>query len=240
MFLKSFLLKNVPAAALFVLGGTLLPALTLTTAPQTTFAIAQRNLEYLDRMSADAQNDLPLLRELGQAYFVIGRTERMMAQSNQEREEALTNLNKAVHLRRVIFQKTADIVDRGQLAYLLSQRGALLLQSGRLRDAVAHHQEACALAQPIFAGTAKGLNYLRAANACWHLATDYSGNEQAPYLGKFDEGLKGQLETLARFEHWRDANPDNPIGHPYVASMEAMTAGALWRMGRITEAKQHF
>lgn len=202
--------------------------------------IAQRNLEYLDRMSADAQGDLPLIRELAQAYFLIARTQRMMAQSSADREQARTNMIKAVQLRRTVFSKSGDIVDRGQLAYLLSQLGGLMVQSGELRQAIAYHREACSLAQPIFAGSAKGLNYLRAANACWNLATDNSGNEQAPYAGKFEEGLKGQLETLARFERWRDANPDNPIGFPYVASMQSMTAGALWRMGRYQEARQHF
>ena len=93
---------------------------------------------------------------------------------------------------------------------------------------------------PYLQDPAKGLNYLRAANSCWNLATDYIGNEQAPYAGKFEEGLKGQLETLARFKRWRDANIDNPIGFPYVASMEAMTAGAFWRMQRYQEARQHF
>ena len=202
--------------------------------------IAQRNLEYLDRMSADAQGDVPLTRELAQAYFLIARTQRMMAQSGVEREQARRNMVKAVQLRRTVFDKTGDIVDRGQLAYLLSQLGGLLVQSGELRQAIAYHQMACTLAQPIFSGSAKGLNYLRAANACWNLATDYSGNEQAPNAGRFEEGLKGQLETLGRFQRWRDANPDNPIGFPYVASMEAMTGGALWRMRRYEEAKQHF
>jgi tetratricopeptide (TPR) repeat protein len=164
----------------------------------------------------------------------------MMAQSNADREQARTNMLKAVQLRRKVFGKTGDIVDRGQLAYLLSQLGGLLVQSGELRQAIAYHQEACTLAQPIFAGPAKGLNYLRAANSCWNLATDYAGNEQAPYAGKFEEGLKGQLETLERFKRWRDANLDNPIGFPYVASMEAMTGGALWRMQRYQEARQHF
>ncbi|MGC2661402.1 MAG: serine/threonine-protein kinase [Bryobacteraceae bacterium] len=202
--------------------------------------IAQRNLEYLDRMSADAQGDVPLTRELAQAYFLIARTQRMMAQSGADREQARQNMVKAVHLRRTVFDKTGDIVDRGQLAYLLSQLGALLVQSGELGQAIAYHQMACALAQPIFQGSAKGLNYLRAANACWNLATDYVGNEQAPYAGRFEQGLKGQRETLARFQRWRDANLDNPIGFPYVASMEAMTAGALSRMQRYREARQHF
>jgi tetratricopeptide (TPR) repeat protein/predicted Ser/Thr protein kinase len=211
--------------------------------PGTTDArnlIAQRNLEYLDRMSADAQGDVPLTRELAQAYFLIARTQRMMAQSDVDREQARKNMIKAVQLRRNVFGKTGDIVDRGQLAYLLSQLGGLLVQSGELRQAIAYHQEACALAQPIFAGPAQGLNYLRAANSCWNLATDYVGNEQAPYAGKCEEGLKGQLETLARFKRWRDANIENPIGFPYVASMEAMTGGALWRMQRYREARQHF
>lgn len=207
---------------------------------QVRSLIAHRNLEYLDRMTADAKGDLPLQRELAQAYFLIARTQRMMAQSNLDREQARIDMDKAVQLRRAIFAATGDIVDRGQLAYLLSQAGALLVQSGRLREAVTYHQEACALAQPIFAGSARGLNYLRAANACWNLATDYIGNEQAPYVGRFEEGLKGQLESLARFERWRDANSDNPIGYPYVASMEAMTAGDYWRMGRYDEARRHF
>ena len=202
--------------------------------------IARRNLDYLDRMAIDAKGDLALERELAQAYFLIARTQRMMAQTNLDREQARVNMNKAVRLRRTIFDSTGDIVDRGQLAYLLAQLGGLMVQSGQLRQAVADHQAACSLAQPIFAGSAKGLNYLRAANACWNLATDYIGNEQAPYIGKFEEGLKGQLETLARFERWRDANPDNPIGYAYVASMESQTAGDLWRMGRYEEAKQHF
>ncbi len=202
--------------------------------------IAHRNLEYLDRMTADAKGDLPLERELAQAYFLIARTQRMMAQSKVDREQARVNMDKAVQLRRAIFATTGDIVDRGQLAYLLSQTGALLVQSGHLREAVKYHQDACALAQPIFSAPAKGLNYLRAANACWNLATDYIGNEQAPYIGRFEEGLKGQLETLRRFERWRDANPDNPIGYPYVASMEAMTAGDFWRMGRYDDAERYF
>jgi non-specific serine/threonine protein kinase/serine/threonine-protein kinase len=202
--------------------------------------IAQRNLEYLDRMSADAQGDVPLLRELAQAYFLIARTQRMMAQSSVDREQARINMVKAVQLRRRVFATTGDIVDRGQLAYLLSQLGALMVQSGELRQAIAYHQEACSLAQPVFAQPAKGLNYLRAANACWNLATDYIGNEQAPYAGKFEEGFKGQLDTLARFKHWRDENLDNPIGFAYVASMESMTAGALWRVQRYQEARQHF
>ncbi|MDQ2736796.1 MAG: serine/threonine protein kinase, partial [Pseudomonadota bacterium] len=202
--------------------------------------IAHRNLDYLDRMAADAKGDVTLERELAQAYFLIARTQRMMAQSDVEREQVAVNMRKAVQLRQAIFSTTGDIVDRGQLAYLLSQTGSLLVQAGHLRHAVAYHQNACALAQPILAGSAKGLNYLRAANACWNLATDYIGNEQAPYVGKFNEGLKGQLDSLARFQRWREANLDNPMGYPYVASMESLTAADLWRMGRYADAKQHF
>lgn len=181
--------------------------------------IAHRNLEYLDRMVPDAKGDLALERELAQAYFLIARTQRMMAQSSVERQQVRINMDKAVRLREAIFAATGDIVDRGQLAYLLSQTGGLLVQGGHLREAIAYHQRACALARPIFAGSVKGLNYLRAANACWNLATDYIGNEQAPHIGKYKEGLQGQLETLARFKRWRDANPANPIGYPYVATV---------------------
>ncbi|HLH02366.1 MAG TPA: serine/threonine-protein kinase [Bryobacteraceae bacterium] len=202
--------------------------------------IARRNLEYLDRMTADAGNDLPLERELAQAYFLIGRTQRLSAQSSADRQQARTNMDKAVRLRQAIFSATGDLQDRGQLAYLLSQTGTLLVQEGRLSEAIAYHRRACALAQPIFAASAKGLNYLRAANACWNLATDYIGNEQAPNAGKLNEGLQGQLETLERFDNWRRANPDNAMGYPYVASMEAMTAADLWRVGRYAEAKQHY
>lgn len=202
--------------------------------------IAQRNLEYLDRMLADAKGDVNLERELAQAFFLIARTKRAMAESAADRQQAFANMQKAVALRRAVFAATGGMEDRSQFAYALSQAGTYYVQAGELQKALALHQEACAIAQPIFAGSTKGLNWLRGANACWNVATDLAGNEVAPYLGRVSEGLPGQLEALGRFERWQKDNPGSPLGWPYVASMETLTAADYARLGQYAEARRHY
>jgi serine/threonine protein kinase len=159
--------------------------------PGTTAArklIAQRSLDYLDRLSQDAGRDRALQGELATAYVKVGDVQGQSYYANLgDSAGALASYRKALAIRETLAaDDPSNLAKRLDLARCYNKVGEMLAKMGDQSNAAANYQKALSLVESLVAQDASSLD---------------NGNELVLTLIRFGyllEDMGDRAQALAR------------------------------------------
>jgi len=175
--------------------------------PGTTAArklIAQRSLEYLDRLSQDAGRDRSLQGELATAYVKVGDVQGQSYYANLgDSAGALVSYRKALKIRETLAtDDPSNLANRLDLARCYNKVGEMLAKMGDQSNASANYQKALSLVESLVAQDSSSLD---------------NGNELVLTLTRFGyllEDMGDRAEALARHRAAVAAGQELLAAHP--------------------------
>ena len=131
--------------------------------PGTTAArklLAQRSLDYLDRLSQDSGRDRSLQGELATAYVKVGDVQGQSYYANLgDSAGALASYRKALAIReKLAASDPGDLANRLDLARCHNKVGEMLAKMGDRTSASANYQKALSLVESLIAQDSSSLN----------------------------------------------------------------------------------
>jgi non-specific serine/threonine protein kinase/serine/threonine-protein kinase len=201
--------------------------------------IVQRALEYVDKLSHDAQDDQSLQRELVQAYIRVGNVQGNPTNSNLgDTAGALASYNKAADIARRLAH--ADPESQRPLALAQEKRADVLAASGDLAGALQSALESLSIFQRI-AESNPGNN---PAQQSWAIslikAGDVLGHPSFINSGDTAGALARYRASLAIWEAQQKVDPSNTRVRRFVALVHERLGAMLGLTNDHAGALQHF
>ena len=166
--------------------------------------LVQRAVEYLDKLAAEAGDDLELQNELATAYEKIGDVQsEIFKPITGKTSEALSSHQKALELRKKLFAAEPNSERAVNVASSYLRIGDILLMSGKIAETREAYRESIRFLEPILAADPKNGDLQN------KLASSYARLGQAVLRsGSLTEALEHYEKSLALFRHLAAENPE--------------------------------
>ena len=180
-------------------------------------------LQYLDRLSSAAEEDVSLVRELAEAYekvaavqggFLLSNTGALVSASNLgDANGALKSQRKALVLREKLTESAQPKAkDLQALAANHNALGSLTWAVGTVQETAAHFRKALSLVEPLLAQDPANEELLTLAAVCYNNFGKVLGSPVLPNLGDTAGALENLRKCLAISEKLVADHPGN-LGH---------------------------
>lgn len=185
--------------------------------------IVERSLQYLDRVSATAPDNIELMNEMAEAYQTIGAIQGNRNRANLgDYGGALASYQKALQVRRRIAGRSSDPTNRHWISMLLAESARIYPGSD---ESVLLAREAVKEAQAVLIAEPRFLNTLAAAQ--FGLAYVLWTREEAPEaIAVFEQSLENMIKAK------RSVN-NHAVIHRYLALI-------YFGQGSLKQAEAHY
>lgn len=167
--------------------------------------LVQRAIEYLDKLAAEAGNDIALQSELATAYEKIGEVQGELFNPNLGKtSDALVSHRKALALREKLLSGAPTAALALEVANSHLRIGDILMMSGQIAETWEHYRRAIQTLEPILASDKRNF----AVNH--KLATAFARLGQAILRsGSLGDALSNYEKSLAIFQNLLAENPND-------------------------------
>ncbi len=192
-------------------------------------------LEYLDKLSQDADDDLNLENDLANAYIGVGKIQYEPSLAHIfDRPGAIESFRKAVELaRRVVAKQPDEPRYRVTLALALGRYGSTAYPV-EPEESIAACHESLSILRPL----AEQFPDFRVAEIDIG-AVLFSLGWALSDTGRIDEGLTARKQALEYFELLRTKRPDDIDVIQWLAACHLMYGKSLQLTGKLDEAAEH-
>jgi non-specific serine/threonine protein kinase/serine/threonine-protein kinase len=199
--------------------------------------IVQDALRYLNVLSKDSPENIPLQAEIATAYEKIGDVQGGPGEANLgDTSGALESYNKALSIRKAIFaDNPSDPAARDGLSRSYIRIGQILQDMGRYQEALQYHQNQLDLTK----GLAASLPSDPKAQA--RLASSYDGmGDILSSLNKWDASLQNYEASAGIYKTLAEKYPQHHIYRGNWALQQKKMGGVFEARGEFTHALQKY
>ena len=167
--------------------------------------LVKRALEYLDKLTSEAGNDLELQSELATAYEKIGDIQAEVFKPNLGKSSnALVSHQKALQLRQRLYNAEPTPQRGMDVANSYLRIGDILTMNGRIDETRGNYEKAIEILEPLTLSDATGFTVRR------KLASGYARLGQTILRsGSLNEALVNYEKSSQIFQDLQAENPDN-------------------------------
>lgn len=202
--------------------------------------IVQKSLEYLSQLAEDSAKDVPLQRQLANAYERIGLVQGDPEGSNLgDIDGALASFNKALSIRKAVVAATPkEINDRIALAASYRELCAFHARYvGGIGKALEYCKQAVLVAEELNQTEPKNVpGQMELAQVYAALGTVYGQSSTSGNAGDSYAALENHRKALALMEELARSHPDDINLSTWQARLSILTADDLFETGHVSQA----
>ena len=198
--------------------------------------LAQRAVEYLDKLAAEAGDDAELESELATAYEKIGDVQSEVFKPNSGKtSDALASHQKSLQLRQILFAAEPSAARGSDVAGSYLRIGDIFLMTGNISETERNYRAAIQMLEPLLASDAK--NY----KIRIRLAASFARLGQAVLRsGSLGEARENYEKSLEINRNILAETPDNTNYQRAVGVVSSFLAFVNMEMGETEKAVNNY